>query len=342
MSTITLPRLGTADSETTSPSAWHVVAALALGLSLLLAVLLTAFAWPATHSRPRELPIAVAGPAPAVAQVRAALDHAEPGAIAVRGVPDATTARALVADRTVDGALVLGPDGPRVVVATQGGPAVAQVLTEVAAAASGGSPVAMDDVAPAPAADPHGAGLAAGTLPLALAGVGAGVVLALRIRGGGRRAGGALVFAAAGGLLAVGVLHGWLRALTGSWAAEAGVLALGLAAMTLAVVGLAAIGGRPGLGIAAAVLVALGNPLSAAATAPRLLPAGWSQLGQLLPPGAVVSALRAVSGFGGTGATGPVTVLAAWAAGGLALVALAALRHRPAPSADLPALVGAA
>jgi hypothetical protein len=342
MSTATLPRLGATPPETATRTPWREVGALAVALSLLLAGLLAAFAWPATHSRPRDLPVAVAGPPQAVAQVRAALEHARPGAFEVRTVPDAATARERVADRTVDGALVLGPGSPRVVVATQGGPAVAQLLTEVARAASGGPAVAVEDVAPAPAADPHGAGLPAGTLPLALAGVGAGAVLALRVRGGGQRAAGGLVFSAAGGLLAVGVLHGWLGALTGSWAAEAGVLALGLAAVTLAVLGMAAIAGRPGLGLTAAVVVALGNPLSAAAAAPELLPPGWSQLGQLLPPGAVVAALRAVSGFGGTGVTGPVTVLAGWAAGGLALVGLAALRRRPLPRKHAAALVSAA
>jgi hypothetical protein len=264
-----------------------------------------------------------------VAQIRAALDRARPGAIAVRAVPDGAAARALVADRTVDGGLVLGPTGPRVIVATQGGPVVAQLLTEVAGVASGGSRVPVDDVAPAASGDPRGAGLAAGTLPVALAGVGAGAALWLRVRGGARRAAGALVFAVAGGLLAVAVLHGWLGALSGSWAAEAGVLALGLAAVAGAVVGLASIAGPVGLGLGAAVVVALGNPLSAAAAAPDLLPGGWSQLGQLLPPGAVVAALRAVSGFGGTGAAGPATVLAVWAAGGLALVGISALRGRP-------------
>jgi hypothetical protein len=213
-------------------------------------------------------------------------------------------------------------------VATQGGPVIAQLLTEVAAAASGGSRVPVDDVAPAPSGDPRGAGLAAGTLPLALAGVAAGALLWLRVRGGTRRAAGALLFAGAGGLVAVAVLHGWLGALSGSWAAEAGVLTLGLAAVAGAVVGLASIAGPIGLGLGAAVLVALGNPLSAAATAPDLLPGGWSQLGQLLPPGAMVAALRAVSGFGGTGAAGPVIVLAVWAAGGLALVAISGLRSR--------------
>jgi hypothetical protein len=130
------------------------------------------------------------------------------------------------------------------------------------------------------------------------------------------------------------VLHGWLGALSGGWVAEAGVVALGLAAVSLGILGLHAVAGRPGLALGAAVVVALGNPLSAAASSPHLLPPGWAGLGQLLPPGALVAALRSVSGFGGTGAAGPVAVLTVWVAGGLLLLGAGAVRHR---RAELPA-----
>jgi hypothetical protein len=95
---------------------------------------------------------------------------------------------------------------------------------------------------------------------------------------------------------------------------------------------LVAVLGRAGLAVGALAVIALGNPLSAAAGAPVLLPAGWAGLGQALPPGAVVAALRAVSGFGGTGALGPVLVLTTWVAGGLVLLALGSLRGRQAPA----------
>jgi hypothetical protein len=335
MSTLTLPRLtGSHRTADDAPTPWRVVGALATVLALALGALLVAFAWSATQTRPRELPIAVAGPPAAVAQVRAALDRAQPGAFDVRPVADAGAARALVLDRTVDGALVLDPAGPRVVVATQGGPVVAQALTSLAAASTGAA-VRVEDVAPAAAGDPRGAGLAAGTLPIALVAVGAGAVVWLRVRGAGRRTAAALGVAVLGGLAAAAVLHTWLGALSGSWPAEAGVVALGLAASSLAVLGLAAVAGRPGLALGVVLVVALGNPLSTAASAPDLLPDGWAQLGQLLPPGAVVAALRAVSGFDGSGAARPLAVLAVWAVGGLALLAAGAAsrRARSAPAA---------
>lgn len=306
---------------------WRTVLGLALALTAALALLLSAFAWPATQTRPRDVPVAVVGPPPAVEQVRTALESAQPGAFDVTAAVDAAQARQLVLDREVSGALVLGPGGPGVVVATQAGPAVAQLLTQVAQGATGAT-VPVEDVAPPPADDPRGAGLAAGALPLSITGAVAGAVLALRVRGPGRRAAGAVVLALLAGPTAVGVLHGWLGALGGDWLAESAVVSLGIAAITLGVLGIAAVAGRAGLVLAELTVIALGNPLSAAAGAPALLPDGWRELGQALPPGAVVAALRSVSGFDGTGAAGPLTVLVLWVTGGLLLLAVAAVRAR--------------
>lgn len=306
---------------------WRTVLGLALALTAALALLLTAFAWPATQTRPRDVPVAVVGPPPAVEQVRTALESAQPGAFDVTAAVDAAQARQLVLDREVSGALVLGPGGPSVVVATQAGPAVAQLLTQVAQGATGAT-VPVEDVAPPPADDPRGAGPAAGALPLSITGAVAGAVLALRVRGPGRRAAGAVVLALLAGPTAVGVLHGWLGALGGAWLAESAVVSLGIAAITLGVLGVAAVAGRAGLVLADLTVIALGNPLSAAAGAPALLPDGWRELGQALPPGAIVAALRSVSGFDGTGAAGPLTVLVLWVTGGLLLLAVAAVRAR--------------
>lgn len=306
---------------------WRTVLGLALALTAALALLLSAFAWPATQTRPRDVPVAVVGPPPAVEQVRTALESAQPGAFDVTAAVDAAQARQLVLDREVSGALVLGPGGPSVVVATQAGPAVAQLLTQVAQGATGAT-VPVEDVAPPPADDPRGAGLAAGALPLSITGAVAGAVLALRVRGPGRRAAGAVVLALLAGPTAVGVLHGWLGALSGDWLAESAVVSLGIAAITLGVLGVAAVAGRAGLVLAELTVITLGNPLSAAAGAPALLPDGWRELGQALPPGAVVAALRSVSGFDGTGAAGPLTVLVLWVTGGLLLLAVAAVRAR--------------
>jgi hypothetical protein len=142
----------------------------------------------------------------------------------------------------------------------------------------------------------------------------------------GRRLAGAATIALLGGLALGALLQGWLGALTGDYWANSGVLALGLGATAVALLGLHAVAGNAGLGLGGAVVMLLGNPLSGAASAPEFLPGGWGELGQLLPPGATVSALRSVAFFDGAAAAGPLWVLAAWAAGGLVLAGVVAFR----------------
>jgi len=214
---------------------------------------------------------------------------------------------------------------------------VAQAVTALARVATGSPEPPVEDLAPLPAGDPRGGALAAAVLPVAIAGAVGGMLLAVRVRGAVRRAAGALALAALAGPAFVAVLHGWLRALTGDVWTEIGVASLGVAATALGVVGAHAVAGRIGLVLAELTVIALGNPLSGAASSPRLLPDGWAELGQALPPGAVVSALRSVSGFDGGGAGGPLLVLGCWVAGGLLLLASGAAvaggRRRPRPDA---------
>lgn len=299
-------------------------------VATLLTVLLTAFAWPAVRSAPHDVPVAVAAPPPVAQQVSGALDQARPGAFATRTVPDEAAARRAILDREVYGAVVVGQQGAQVLTASAGSAAVAQTLQQVAAGLSErlGTQVPVEDVVPAPSDDPRGAGLAAGALPLALGGILATVLLTRTTAGVGRRLGGAAAIAVIGGPALAGLLQGWLGALDGSYWATSGVIALGLGATAFSLLGLHAVAGTPGLGIGAAVIVLLGNPLSGAATAPEFLPAGWGDLGQLLPPGATVGALRSAAFFDGAAAAGPLWVLTTWAVGGLVLTGLATLRDR--------------
>ncbi|MCV2489081.1 hypothetical protein OF117_06870 [Geodermatophilus sp. YIM 151500] len=326
-------------SDPRSPA--RTAAALTAALVAVLAVLLTAFAWPAVRSQPRDLPVALAAP-PAVAdRIETGISAGRSGAFEVVRVADEAAARAAVADREVSGAVVVGPDGAAVLTASAGGAAVAQTLQQLATGLSAGlgSEVAVEDVVPAPTDDPRGAGLAAGVLPLVLGGVLTAALLSRALPRTGQRAVTALAVAAGAGLALVGLLQGWLGALDGSWTANGAVLALGLAATAWTLLGLHAVAGDSGLGLGAATMVLLGNPLSGAASAPEFLPAGWAGLGQLLPPGATVSALRSVAFFDGAGAAGPLWVLTGWAALGLLLCAAGVVRERrrPLPTAPRPA-----
>lgn len=289
-----------------------------LGLSTLLALVLLAFAWPVSELEPRSLPVVVAGPDQAAQQVAAQL-AAEAGenAFEVATVVDREDAVTALEEREAYVAVVPDPSGPpEFLVAGAASPAVAQLVTQIATETGG----TVTDVVPAPEADPRGTTFGAGALPLVLGGLITGVASSLAFRGRRQRLAAVALVAVVGGSAVAGILQGWLDVLTGSFTANAGVIALGTAAMALTVVGLWQVLGEPGIGLAALLIMLLGNPLSGITSAPELLPLGW--LGQLLPPGALGSALRSTAYFDGAGALVPLLVLAAWAAIGAGLALL--------------------
>ncbi len=321
-------------------SPWKTTAAIVAGVVTIQALMLFAFAWPATNTGPREVPIAVAGPSAATEQVESAL-RAVPGAddgtpaFDVVAVQDDAAAVAAIEDRDAYGAVVVTPDGPRLLVATAAGAAVAQMLRAVAAELSPDAPPPpIDDVVPADADDPNGAALGAGILPLVMTSAAAGLLAAVVLRTARTRLTAVAGVAIAGGLAAAAILQYGLGAVGGAYLALAGVLALLIAAAAGSVAGLGAVLGRAGAGLGVLLMILLGNPLSAAASAPELLPQPWGDLGQLMPPSAGVSAVRSVAFFDGAGAGRPLLVLAVWALAGAALIAAGMLRRTPASDRD--------
>ncbi|MGW7075089.1 ABC transporter permease [Streptomyces sp. NPDC054866] len=318
---------------TPPPQGRRMVAAAVL-VSALVALALWAFAWPAARTAPRDLPLGIAGPAAATAPLTAQLKHRE-GAFEIHRYADEAAARDAIEDRAVYGAVVVTPQGMKLLTATAASPVVAQLLEQaVSAQAPEGTEVPTTDVVAAPPADPRGSALGASILPLAIAGVAAGaIVTMLGLRG--IRAVACLVSAAAVvGVVAAAVTHSWLGILTGNWWAEAGVLGLSTLAMGGAVAGCAALFGPAGIGAGALTMVLLGNPFSGVTSAPRLLPEPVGFIGQLLPPGAGGTLLRSVSFFDGARVTGPLVTLALWALLGLTAVLLGALRRPAAASRD--------
>lgn len=331
----------------TNASGWKEVTGLVLGLTALITVLLVAFAWPPSEMEPRNLPVAVAGPPGAAEQVAAHLGTGlGEDALDVTAVDSREAAVAAIRAREVYGAIVMSGQGPETLVASAGSPVVAQLLTQVGTQLSTatGTPPTVTDVVPLPAADPRGAVFAAGAFPLVIGGIAVGVALALRVATRWLELIGALAVAVGAGLALAAVQQFWFDALGGSYWANAAVYAAAIGAMALVVVGLHQVLGRLGIGLAAATILLLGNPLSAIATAPELLPDGWSTLGQLLPPGAAGTALRSTAFFDGAGATAPMLVLAGWLLVGVALLALPSRRAAAQPSArrtaDSAGLVG--
>ncbi|MFC6013298.1 hypothetical protein [Nocardia lasii] len=300
--------------------------ALGLAATVLQALLLIAFAWPTVNLAPRDLPIAVAGPA--ATQVTQQLHQRSPDAFEITTVADATEARKKLSDNEIYGAIVTGNGAPQILVASAASPAVAQQLTALAQQLSGTPAVAVEDVIATDPDDPRGAGFGSMVLPLVMSGIAAAVLLTLLVPTLGARLLGLATFGVTGGLLSTLIFHTWLSILPGSYLTLAAIAALAMFTVAVTIVGLAAAIGRPGLGLGALTMLLLGNPFSAATSAPELLPQPWGTLGQLLPPGAATSLLRSAAYFDGAGALAPLTVLLTWTTAGIGLLTLAAFRTR--------------
>jgi hypothetical protein len=306
-------------SRHSSSSSHRAPLAAILAVPLVVAAILTLFAWPTAKVGPRDLPVGVSGPA--------AMQQRLDDRFEVHRYASASDARAAIEDREVYGAFVAGPDGPTVLIASAAGPAVAQMLTHAAAEAGAG----VEDVV---ASTPAGGALATSLLPLVLAGLLTGALAAAMTASPGRRAalvaGGSLL----AGLAATGIVQGWLDVVEGDWVANAAGLSLMVLAIAALTAGLEALIGRAGILVIALTMVFVGNPFAAVATGPEMLPPPAGAIGQLLPPGAGGNLLRSTGFFDGAGGGEHVAVLAIWALAGLAALAVAGVRRRrPAPAA---------
>ncbi|WP_407563933.1 ABC transporter permease [Streptomyces sp. 184] len=296
-----------------------VVAMVMVPLAITLA--LWAFIWPNARLEPRDLPIGIAAPADAAAGIEKQLSARE-GAFDLHIYPDEQAARTAIEEREVYGAVVSGPEGPKLLTASAASPTVAQLLatTATASGASAEEPMPVEDVVPSPAADPRGSALNSSILPLAIAGLALGAVVPLLGMRGTPAIGAVLAAATLIGVTAGLITDTWLDILTGNWWAQAGVFALIVLAGGAVVAGLGALRGHSGIALGALLVVIFGNPFAGITSAPELLPEPVGMIGQWLPPGAGGTLLRSVSFFDGHGATAALITLIIWAVVGLSLL----------------------
>ncbi|MFI7585955.1 hypothetical protein ACIB24_02630 [Spongisporangium articulatum] len=312
----------------TGPGVLSVLGAV-VAMVLVASVALLTYAWPVHDTKPHDVPFGIAGPAEITGSVKNLFANGSSHSFKVYTYSEESQLRAAIQDRKVYGGLALTQSSASMLVASGASPTVAQTLNAVAQqlGASNGIQIPVDDVVPLPDKDSRGAAFEATGLPLLLAGLLPGLLLAWRRFAGSTSAALAVAFVTslAGGFALAAILQFWIDAYTGNYLLNALSVALGIAAVAFPLTGLAAIGGRIGLGIGGALMLLVGYPLSAQASAPEYLPSILGDLGQALPQGATATLLRSTVYFDGSGFSTPLVVLVAWTVGGLVLVGIGTL-----------------
>lgn len=334
MTTPTTAQRAADPAETPAPdrrSPWTTVLGVAVGLAVAVTLMLLAFLTPTLHSGAQDLPVAISGPAPVLEQVSGQLEAADPDALDLTVVDSAEQVTEAVEDREAVGGIAMGEDGTvTIVTAGAAGTPYSQLMGGIASSIeSTGAQVTTVDVAPLTEDDPTGAGLSVLGLPLAFGGMISAVLLSTLLgRHPWHRLAGGLFASVLVGFTLVAVMQFGVGTVDGDYVLTALALSLGVAAVSLTILGLQSLLGMPGLGIGALLIMFVANPLSGLATGWQWLPAPWGAIGQALPLGAAGSLLRSVAFFGGGGATVPALVLALWAVLGATLIALSSGRSR--------------
>lgn len=273
------------------------------------------------NPQPHDIPVGVVqgGGSPV-----AFLSSSAGGPFTITTYDSERAARDAIDSRDIDGALVLGPGGPKLIVAGAAGDGVTGVITGVFTQvfAKQGQALTVEVVHPFGSGDPHGLILFFVVLAILIA-----TLIVNALVGLGRRAGllptvaVVAVFALVAAPVAMG-LATWIAGDYGAgfWTATA-LLALASAALGAVVAGMARLLGRVGVALAALVavlfdLVASGGPIGSS-----LLPDAYRWFAPAMPAGQVYSGIRGALYFGNAGVSEPVFVLSLWLLAGLVILA---------------------
>ncbi|MFJ8826882.1 hypothetical protein ACIREE_34560 [Streptomyces sp. NPDC102467] len=314
----------------TPPGTGRKLTLVVLGLAGLIAAMLCAFALPSLHSGPHHVPIGVTGPGQTAEAVKEKVDGPE-WDVRLYKTPDAVETAVKAGD--ISGGLAITAQSVDVYTATAGGPSATSALTALGdgVAEQNKTQASVHDVVPFTDEDPRGAGLTSALMPMIFGGIFPALILGNVFpghRGLRVRLAGALIFSAVAGAAVAAVLQFGTHSIDGSYGLTALGVMLGMAALSTILLGLQARFGMVGFAFGGALMMLLGNPLSGLATGPHWLPDGWATVGQLLPPGASGSLLRANAFFDGAGGGLPGLVLMVWVVIGVGLALLADRRGR--------------
>ncbi|MEX3507475.1 hypothetical protein VVR85_08485 [Corynebacterium sp. LK2590] len=336
---------------------WMKAVAVGVAAPLAVMIFIMAFMWPMATMESKDIPVAVVGSEEQVAQIENAIDEQKPGLLDIERVDSRDEAQQRVEERKADGAIVLGQQ-PELLVASAAGSAQAGVVKNLAepltamankqaqaAAAAKGIPadavpevqVEVTDLVPFSADDPQGLGMNFVILPIAIGGLIGGAIASFTLRRPGQRLLAVAIHAPLAGTLVAVVMGPLFGMLPGGFWASAGVLALGIGALSSLIAGLRSVLGIGGFVLGAVFNMLFANPL-AGTMAPKEFVAGdWGALGQHLPNGATATLVRSVNYFPSAPIGQPVWTLLAWIAVGVCLLGVGMAlgkRGAAAPSAE--------
>ncbi|WP_326706620.1 DUF3533 domain-containing protein [Streptomyces cyaneofuscatus] len=288
--------------------------------------------------KPTDVAFGVVAPQQVSQQLITQLDGLPGGPLDPRTVSSEAEAREQIMNRDIDGALIVSPQGrtDTLLVASGGGTVLSSALERILTQVEAGQQrtVRTVDVAPASADDFDGLSsfylvvgwCVGGYLCASILAISAGTKPANRQRALIRTAVMA-VYAVAGGIGGAVIIGPILGALPGSVWGLAGLGALVVFSVGMITLGLEALTGIVGIGLAVLIIVIAGNPSAGGAFPLPMLPDFWRAIGPALPPGAGTWVARSIAYFRGNAVTGPLLVLSAWAVAGTALTLLLSMRR---------------
>ncbi|MFD0311120.1 DUF3533 domain-containing protein [Streptomyces sp. NPDC127119] len=303
---------------------------LVIGVVALQLLFIASYVGALHHPKPKDVAFGVVAPGAAAGQTVARLEELPGSPLDPRKLADEATAREQIANRDIDGALLVDPNGTTdtLLVASGGGKTLSNALIALTTALEKdqGRTVRTVDVVPADAQDANGltpfylvvGWCVGGYLCASALAISTGARPANLRRAVIRLAAMALV-AIVGGLGGAVIVGPVLGALPGSVAALWGLGALITFAVGAATLALQCVFGIVGIGVAVLLVVILGNPSAGGALPPPMLPPFWKAIGPALPPGAGTWATRSIAYFKSNDITTALLILSAWAAAGTAI-----------------------
>jgi hypothetical protein len=307
-----------------------------VAVTLVSAVFIVSFIGGLHTPGPRSVPIGLVGSPAQASRFGATLSHQAPGAFVIESYPDVTAARTAIGDRSIDAALVPGPTGQHLLVASAVSEAETTAIIKVfeAGAVKTHVPLTVQDLRPLHAGDTEGLAQQFFVVALLAPSLVFGNMLISRIGtrlNEFRHLAMIALYAVIVAAVATAIADAGIGALTGApW----GVFGIGtLLAFATAAIGAAATrwAGTVGYVVLLLLFVPVGISSSGSTLGPRMITPWWADLGKALPPGSAQPAVRNVTYFNSHAIVDPLLILSAWALAGVIALVLAAFLHPPMP-----------